>query len=96
MKKVLKVMLKVLLWLLPCAGTIVCFVYALCTKLSIIGNFIHFSGQGYLNDDCRDERRMSYAEYRALGDKERREVLNEAIKRADFLTSTGWKWICGK
>lgn len=92
MKKVLKTMLKVILWLVPCAGTIACFCCAYCTHLGVIGALIAQYGHEYLDANKTGNAHMKHTEFRALDTEAHNKVYEKACKDARDIENIGWKW----
>ena len=92
MKKVLKTMLKVILWLVPCAGTIACFCCAYCTHLGVIGALINQFGRDYLGEGKANNMHMKHSEFRELDSESWNKVYDKACEDARAIEKAGWKW----
>lgn len=90
MKKVLKVMLKVILWLVPCIGTIVgCWAWPFVGE---IGLCIKYNGYKYLNESRAEDLYMSCKDYMSLDKSKRDTVWKKARSDAYYMRKTGQKW----
>ena len=94
MKKVLKTVLKVILWLVPCAGTIICFGYAYWMHIGIIGALIDRFGRDYLGESKANNMHMKHSEFRELDSESRNKIYDKACDDARGIEKAGWKWWC--
>ena len=95
MKKVLKVMLKVIIWLIPCAGTIICFLFTVYSHIGLIGALIGQYGKEYLGEDNTNGVHMKHDEFRALDKKSYDTVFDQARDDANKIEKYGWKILLG-
>ena len=92
MKKVLKVMLKVILWLVPCIGMITGWLAWMCRFFGDVGCYIKYYGHEYLDEANSEGSRMSYEDYTSLDKSKRNTVWKKAISDVDCMQRMGAKW----
>ena len=92
MKKVLKVMLKVILWLIPCLVAVVGWLAWIVRLFSDVGCYIKCYGYEYLDEPNAEKSRMSYKDYKSLDKSKQDAVWKKALSDVNYMRNMGAKW----
>lgn len=92
MKKVLNVMLKVILWLIPCLGAVVGWWAWIVRFFCNVGCYIKYYGYEYLDEPNDEKSRMSYMDYKSLDESKQDTVWKKAISDVKYMQKMGAKW----
>ena len=96
MRKVLKVMLKVILWLAPVGGFLTFFLVAFWQLMGWKGFVIKILGKNLLDKSVTENVSMTYKEYKELTKDQQKKVLKEAYDVVSHERISGWDWWLNK
>ena len=96
MRKVLKVMLKVILWLVPVGGFLTFFWTVFYQLVGWMGFVIKVLGKNLLDKRVTKNTSMTYEEYKALTKDQQKKVRKEACEVVSHERISGWDWWLNK